>query len=198
MGPALRDLRAEGARPSERADLDGRRWPSHLACGVWARLTGSKLSLVIDAAVNYAMDEGIEARLPYTDVRLIDHILTIPWEQRDPRGHLRRTGRDALGPLLPPVFAGRVSQQSWSDVVTFNSLRAVRAVSHILEAGPWRSAPFVDRNGARQMLDEVRRKGAAAGVELCVLVPELSALEVWLRGLLEYNAAHEVEICPIA
>jgi asparagine synthase (glutamine-hydrolysing) len=163
-------------------------WPSHVACGVWARLTHPQTGAVVEGRVEYGSEEGIEVRAPFADVRLVEHVLTIPWDQREPRGHNRRTGRDALGPLLPPELARRVGQPPWTAVWLANARLAVPAVAPFIEDGPWLSAPFIDRREARAMLQEVRTLGPAAAGESCQMVPEMGALEAWLRGLAGFSS----------
>jgi hypothetical protein len=180
MGPALRAIYPP--RP-ERLDFPVQRWPSHVVCGVWAHATSASAAAVVDGFVDYATEEGVELRAPYADVRLVEEVLAIPWDQREPRGHHRRTGRDALGPLLPPEFSKRIAQESWTRVWVANALRAVASVGEFILCGPWLSAPFVDRGIARAMLGDVTARGETAAPESCFLILEFGALEAWLRCL---------------
>jgi asparagine synthase (glutamine-hydrolysing) len=180
LGPSL-----AGLWPPRREvlDLSGAAWHSHVACNVWARLTCAQAGYVVEGRVEPGTEEGVEVRAPFADVRLAEHMLRIPWEQREPHGHNRRTGRDALGPLLPPEFATRLGQRPWTEVWLANALATVPAVAPFIEEGPWLSAPFVDRRAARAMLDAVRAGGRAAPPESCLMVPRIGTLEAWLRSL---------------
>ncbi|MEO7799283.1 MAG: asparagine synthase-related protein [Opitutaceae bacterium] len=173
-----------------------RSWPSHLAYTLWSQLTGTKVTGVLDGIILYASEAGLEMRLPFADIRLIEHLLTVPWEQRFPHGHLRRFGRDALGALLPDLFSTRVDQGNWGPVFVANAKRAAPFMAQVLHDGPWHSAPFVDRHKVRGMFQEVSKINGAAAANTWTLVLELVALESWLRALFCYNP-REVKTCPI-
>jgi asparagine synthase (glutamine-hydrolysing) len=184
MGPALRSIYARSLR-SERRDLPATGWRSHLLYAVWARLTSPGAGRIVEAFVDYAAEEGVELRAPYADVRLTETVLRIPWQQREPRGHLRRTGRDALGPMLPPAFAKRVGQQGWTKVWAANAKRTALTIAPYIESGPWRSAEFVDRGIARSMLQGVLAGTGDDWPEAAILVTDFGALEAWLRPIFE-------------
>lgn len=184
LGPALREIYRGGAMPIDLPDVV---WPSHMVCSIWAQLTMAQATAVIESVVEHALDDGIELRAPCADIRLIEHVLRIPWHQREPRGHFRRTARDALGSLLPPEFAARRGQQPWTAVWHANARRTVSGIAPIIERGGWRSAPFIDRGIARAMLRVAIAGGGASVPETCLLVSEFGALEAWLRELLLYN-----------
>jgi asparagine synthase (glutamine-hydrolysing) len=180
LGPELRSLYAHTRGP----ELDVA-WPgsSHLQLVAWTRLAGPGVGRLVAAFVDYAADEGVELRAPYADVRLVEAVLRIPWRQREPRGHYRRTGRDALGPMLPPEFAQRFGQQSWSDVWAANARRTTLTIAPLIQAGPWRSAPYVDRGIARAMLQDVLAGRDRDRPQVPMLVADFGALEAWLRQL---------------
>lgn len=181
LGPALRHLRPA---PSPRFDIRRVEWPSHLLCSIWARLTDPRSCLVVESTVEYGSEEGIEVRAPHADIRLVEYVLTIPWEQREPLGHFRRTGRDALGPLLPPEFSTRVGQKPWTSVWRATARRATQALVPFIDTGPWLSAPYVDRGIARGMLRDVVARGVDSAPQNWLHVLEFGTLEAWLRGLL--------------
>jgi hypothetical protein len=183
FGPAFLNIYASGLRPAPRQMPDAR-WPAHVTSGVWSQLTHPTVALILETANEEGLEYGVEVRTPFTDVRLIEHMLMIPWAQRAPRGHYRRTGRDALGPLLPPEFAGRTGQEPWTDVWRATARKTARATAPFLVEGPWLSAPFVDRAVAKAMLRDVLTRGPDAHPEAALLVADFAALEAWLRQLL--------------
>jgi asparagine synthase (glutamine-hydrolysing) len=178
LGPELRSIYGRRRLPEMEAGND---WPSHLVRGVWTRLTGAGAGRLVEAFVEYATDEGVELRAPYADVRLAEAVLRIPWRQRAPQGHYRRTGRDALGPTLPPVFAQRIAQQSWVEVWAANARRSARNVAPLIQGGPWVSAPYVDRGIARAMLQDVLAGQDRDRPQVPILVLDFGMLEAWLR-----------------
>lgn len=161
--------------------------PSHVAYTLWSQLTGTRVTEVLDSIILYASEAGLEMRLPFADVRLVEHVLTVPWEQRIPHGHLRRFGRDALGPLLPSLFSTRAGQGDWGPVFVANARRAAAFMRQVLDDGLWHSAPYVDRHNARGMFRELTKNNGAAAPNTWTLLLELVGLECWLRGLFCYN-----------
>lgn len=180
LGPALRSIYSSTAKRDDRGTPD---WPSHLLCGVWGALTHPRSSRVVDAFVEYASEQGVELRAPYADVRLAEAVLSIPWRQREPHGHHRRLGRDALGPTLPPEFSKRIGQASWTSAWAATARRTAMTIAPLIQRGPWRSAAFVDRGIARAMLEDVLSRQDPDRPEVAILVTDFGALEAWLRQL---------------
>jgi hypothetical protein len=168
-------------------------WPSHMQLNLWARVTGPRFAGGVAGNALYAAESGVEARMPYADVRLIEHVLTIPWEQRLPAGHLRRTGRDALGGLLPAAFRTRIGQGSWSEIWERNAQAASGLITHILEEGPWLSAPFVNRALATEILHRAVGQGPDVEQRRWTLLLDFATVESWLRRLICYNPPREVD-----
>jgi asparagine synthase (glutamine-hydrolysing) len=181
LGPAVRD-RSKSAVPVRLGAAEPMASPFHLQTSVWAKLTHPAGGMAVDAMVEYGTDVGVEVRMPYTDVRLIEQVLSMPWWQRDPKGHYRRTGRDALGPLLPRVFVDRVGQRPATDVWHATALRRAASTAALIETTPWLSAPYVDQGIARAMLRDVLTEARRGTPENAILVGEFAALEAWLRG----------------
>jgi hypothetical protein len=178
MGPAL--LEIVGAVERRRnADVRGLR--SHMLHSIWTRMIGPASATSIAGFVEYSAQEGLELRAPFADVRLAELVLRIPWWQREPQGHLRRTGREALGPLLPAEFATRLRQASWTEVWTANARRQLSGLAHFIERGPWLSTPFVDRGVARAMLRGALAGSPAQTAETYRLVLDFASLEAWLQ-----------------
>ena len=192
FGPRLRELPVS---PSEALDLADTAWPSHVALDLWFRITGPQVGAVINSVVHYGWDHGIEVRLPFADVRIVEHLLSFPWEQRIPKGYLRRTGRDALGRILPPEFALRRNQGPWTEVWEASARRALPVIADVIEHGPWHSAGFVNRLAAQTMLRDAIGHGTPSEPTTWTLLLNLAALESWLRRLFCYNAPREVETC---
>jgi hypothetical protein len=132
----------------------------------------------------YGMDAGLEVRSPHADIRLIECVLRLPWRQREPRGHYRRTGRDALGSLLPDEFLHRVGQAPWTRVWQTTAMRALPGIASFIREGPWFSAPFVDRGIAKAKLQALVVGGFGSSFDEHFLVIQFGALEAWLRDLL--------------
>ena len=133
MGP---ELRARFPPPPEELVLPEAEWPSHLACELWAQMTGPRVGAAVTATAAYGADDGIEVRVPYLDVRLVEKVLTTPWEARLPRrGDSRRLNRDVLESLLPEEFLQRREQGSWMPVWRLGAKRMLPAVERIITDG---------------------------------------------------------------
>ena len=185
MGPRLREIYPLAAEP---ADLLSLRWPSHLLASIWARLTSPLTGAHIERMTDYGREDGVEVRLPHADVRLIECIMAVPWRQRDPKGHNRRTGREALGTLLPPEFASRRIQKPWTDVWNATSRRRAHGLAPFFRAGRWASAPFVDRGIARAMFATALTGVANTPPGSLSTILAFGGLETWLCQLFRYNS----------
>jgi asparagine synthase (glutamine-hydrolysing) len=178
LGPRLRPLWPLSEAPRQVATT------SHLRWTVWQHITGAHIASIIDACTLYAANDGVEVRLPFADVRLVERILAIPWHQRLPNGRMRRLRCDALDPILPPEFARRSGQGSWS-AAWVQSARAMLPRLHDLIGGRrWLSAPYVEQRPAREMLRRVTDMGDRADATLWFLVASFGTLEAWLRAVL--------------
>jgi asparagine synthase (glutamine-hydrolysing) len=183
LGPALRAIYSTVVAAPARANPGITDPSSHLRGELWAQLTSPGATRIVESFVDYAMDDGIELRAPYADVRLVEAVLSIPWRQREPRGHHRRTGRDALGALLPREFLARIGQPPWTEVWAANARRTASMVAPIINQGPWLSGPFVDRGIARAMLRDVLDGAGMERPWAAISVADFGALEAWIRQL---------------
>lgn len=194
MGP---ELRARYPMPPEQFDLPEVDWPSHLACELWARMTGPRTGAVVATTVAYGAEDGVEIRLPYLDVRLAQKLLTVPWQARLPRGgDYRRLNREVFGTLLPGEFAERVDQGSWKPVWVLGARRMLPAVEKMLSDGVWLSAPYVDLREARAMLAEIMARGESIEPRKVLLVSRFGVLEAWLRHVFRYDTRRKERVCP--
>ncbi|HVT09700.1 MAG TPA: asparagine synthase-related protein [Polyangia bacterium] len=172
MGPRLRER-----YPLPPEQLDTPAGHSHLVTEAWARLTSASVAATLVSTAQRAARAGLEGRLPFLDVDLVERILAVPWDHRYPHGNPRRLGRDALGELLPPEFEARRDQGSWSPVFEQNARKARPEVRRLVEDGDWLSEPFVLRSAVISLLDRAER--GASGADRLLL--EFGILESWLR-----------------
>jgi asparagine synthase (glutamine-hydrolysing) len=185
FGPRLRGAHS---RAPKALDTLGRELPSHLACELWARVTSAQASICIDAPVQTGANVGLEVRMPYADVRLVEDVFRIPGAQRSNRGSVWALRDDALGGLMPPEFRKRASQPSWEPTFARAARRAFPRVAQLLREGDWLSAPYSDRREVARWLAELTQKGEQAPARDCVTVADVGAVEAWLRRLLRYDA----------
>lgn len=184
LGPRLR---ACYPLPLEDLEIVGGLGLSHLSCESWARITSPQFAMAVDSAVVRGTLEGVEVRAPFLDFRLIEQILSVPWPDRVPRGDFRRLGRDAIGHRLPAVFSEREDQGSWSSVWAASARHLFPATRRMLTDGVWLSAPYIEHDCARQMLNATEAAGPRADHNTSILVSEFGVLEAWLRKVFGYD-----------
>lgn len=185
LGPRLRELYSTAPKA---LDTVGRDWSSHLACELWARVTSAQVSVCIDAPVQSAADAGLEVRMPYADVRLIERVFQIPAGQRGGRHGAWALRHDTLGGIMPGEFRARRAQPSWEPTFARAARRAFPRVAALLHEGDWLSAPYCDRDQVASWLEDVTRQGERAPARDCITLADLGAVEAWLRRLMRYDA----------
>ncbi|HVX95191.1 MAG TPA: asparagine synthase-related protein [Polyangia bacterium] len=179
-GPALR---ASWPPPPENLELIRRAWPSHVASELWARVTRPHVAGIIHHTSLYGAHEGLEVRLPYLDVRVVELFLSVPWHDRIPHGNLRRLAHDALTDYLPPELLLRRGQGSWRSVWSRNFRGVVPSIEALMRSGDWLAAPYVDRGGARQLVDRVAKSSPDDLSDEVITLLRIGSLEAWLRAL---------------
>jgi asparagine synthase (glutamine-hydrolysing) len=179
--------------PPEDLEIPSDHWTSHLGCELWARITSPQFAAAVDSAVMKGTLEGVEVRAPFADVRLIEHIFSVPWYDRIPNGDRRRLAREALRNLLPPEFETRTEQGSWTGVWAATARHLFPSARRMMGDGVWQSRPYVDLHNARQMLENAAHAGEKADKLTCILVGEFAVLEAWLRHIFRYDARTEVD-----
>jgi asparagine synthase (glutamine-hydrolysing) len=183
VGP---ELRANWRPSTEDLELSDLPWRSHVACDLWSRITRPQVSCLIDSLVLRATNEGLEYRLPYLDPRLIEHLLSVPWDQRFPHVDPRRMARDSLGTLMPRELFHRKGQGSWQAIWAQNCRAMLPATKTLLESESWHSAPYIDLGAARQLVDRVGSLGNAGDPADAIEAANIGAFETWLRAILGY------------
>lgn len=186
FGPRLREIYSTAPDTLGTIEHD---WRSHVACELWARVTSAQVSACIDGPVQAAASDGLELRMPYGDVRLIECALKIPTAQRIRNGGSWALRHDALGGLMPDEFRTRQGQPSWEPMFARAARHAFPRVSALLSDGDWLSSPFCDRAEVGRWLAALTRAGEKASARDCITVADLGAVEAWLRRLLRYDTA---------
>jgi asparagine synthase (glutamine-hydrolysing) len=184
LGPELRSIYP--GQPDSRDGLEGYPWRSYVQRDLWRVLNDPRVSECIDVISAQAAHAGLEARMPYVDVRLIELVLSIPVELRRPGGDMRRLQRDALSKLLPPEIAARPGQVPFDTVWTENTRLLLPCVRALVEEGEWLSAPFVSRREAANMLATEEARGEMGPWRAMYLVASIGIAEAWTREVLRF------------
>jgi hypothetical protein len=186
FGPRLREIYSTAPKALDTLD---RGWPSHLACDLWARVTSAQANGCVDAPVQGAANVGLEVRMPYSDVRLIESVMRIPATQRIDRRGLWALRYDVFGDILPSELRARRSQPSWEPTFGRAARHALPRVAELLRQGDWLSAPYTDRAEITRWLSDLTRRGEDAPDKDCIAIADVGAVEAWLRRLMRYDAA---------
>ncbi len=191
------ELQARYPPPPEELNLPDLAWPSHLACELWAQMTGPRVGAAITAAAAYGAEDGIEVRVPYLDVRLVEKVLATPWQARLPReGDHRRLHRDVLESMLPEEFAQRRAQGSWMPVWRRSAKAMLPAVEKkLISDGEWLSAPYLDISQVRAMLAEAIARPDSIESRKLVRVAGFGGVGAWLRRVFRYDSAPSSLVC---
>jgi asparagine synthase (glutamine-hydrolysing) len=173
----------------DEADRTDHKFRSHVQRELWRFLQAPQSGVFIEFFVLAAREAGLEIRMPFLDVRLAEFILAIPWEQRLPRGDMRRLQRDGVRAFLPPRVLHNpkvVGGSAWARHAE-TSLPRVREVLH---DRTWVCGRFVNQSAAQGLVSEI------AGSQPPALRSRnlrqawaIASFEVWLRTVRGYTAA---------
>ena len=118
-----------------------------------------KLDTLLDRMDRTSMAWGLEARVPFADHRIVEHVYNVPWSMKYENGMEKKLLRDACKDLLPPQLLYRKKSpypKTYSPV--YEALLAERFEQ--LLANP--QAPvhrFMDRKKAAQFLAQPKDYG---------------------------------------
>ncbi|HZO16394.1 MAG TPA: asparagine synthase-related protein [Polyangiaceae bacterium] len=158
----------ETARDARSYPTESQRW--HVE-----RLThGLDVLLGLSRIGRLGAARGIEFRHPFFDVRVIEHLLALPDEQRAAWTFNKPVLRRALGPDLPPAIHERRVQQNTASYYEQAFLKDHGpAVRQLLLGGRLEADGIVDGSEVRRMLE--------TPVEFVHQLHTMVSLELWLR-----------------
>jgi asparagine synthase (glutamine-hydrolysing) len=208
-GGGFADAEANLAEMARQSALDGRgaafrQWWNGERAGL---LTDDALSIVDDpydlfVAWKYrdiqqyntwhedrtAAGNGVEARVPFLDHRLIELTASIPVRQRERLLWDKHIVREALRGLLPPEVVARPKVPffySGGERYAYRTFVAMLADGQLLDQALSTGAArrYLDPDGLRGALATLRRDPAAGGVEVLLRLVSLGLLESMVRDL---------------
>jgi hypothetical protein len=147
----------------------------------------------LDRTAAYGADQGIEFRYPFLDSRLVNFMLSVPFEHRLAGTCSRWLHRQALRPILPPAIADRMSKPGFSRAVIEWGRRSRPAIEEVLQGSEWLSDRFVDRDQVRRLLArlDVQPASAVEAWDGWRDVRSIVNIEVWRRTVLGYPVNQE-------
>ena len=162
---------------------------SHVQRGLLAALGSPQLHQSIDATVLTGIEQDVEVRMPYLDVRLVEFTMKIPWELRVPRGYSRRTQRDGVAPFVPASVREH-PKITMDAVIGFRARATVVQLREILFDSRWASEGLINQNEARKAFDELRREDPSfRRWRGWSQLARIANLEAWLRAVMRYSFA---------
>lgn len=134
-----RDLaRAIGLRERLREPRHRLAFPSHAQAESYLAVTSPYFLLKLEVDERFTARWGTEARYPFLDSRLVEFVLSIPWERRTRDGERKRILRAALPEGVPAAVRRRRGKGDWTRLTDRQLLALCRRE---------RPAPLANRSG---------------------------------------------------
>jgi len=144
-------------------------------------LTHPNISAALERYHRVAASQGIEARHPFMDRRLVEFCLALPWNQKVRGGWSKFVVRRACGGLLPDDVSWRPGR--WVHLGPQFLAAAVASAGPFLSretAGGFEDlAPYADRGRVRRLLAAFRRGGDPS---IADAVWQAAVLNCWVRN----------------
>ncbi|MGH7603745.1 MAG: asparagine synthetase B family protein [Gemmatimonadaceae bacterium] len=151
-------------------------------------LTQPHFDRVVSTTAGFALEEGVEIRMPLLDRRLIDFAMTRPWWERRSAGEDKHLVRHAMKDLLPPeVLAPRPFKTGSLGGYFARALRRVLPeLVHLAEAPLLAEFGIVDAHRFRNAVS-VCSRGQYQDDQLAVRLLATLQAELWLRGQVQHE-----------
>jgi asparagine synthase (glutamine-hydrolysing) len=166
--------------------LAGDSWLSHTQQCTWDILTGSIYGMwVVEWQELWMARRGLSRRSPFFDLRLVDFVLAVPFEQRLPGGKWKRLLRKAMAGLLPDQLAHREGVTVFTSNVKLQFRRHLPFLQDIISDGAeWLSGPYVNQDEAKKLLQDLASEEASKiDWRETLALWNIATLELWLRDL---------------
>ncbi len=138
-----------------------------------------------------AAEQGYLPSHPFLDRALVELVLSIPFEQRIPRGRWKHLVRGGLADELPAAVRERREKtvfDSFDRLLVAREWRRIR--DRLFDGGEWRAAPWVGRRAAEELCERCRPP-REPGPQLRHELWRVTTFELWLRQLGRYNRQEE-------
>jgi len=157
----------------------------------WRAISSGPHALSMMYLQHYAVRRDIDIRFPFLDLDLVSLALSVPARYWPPPWPCERLHRGILGDLLPTAVFERRTKANFQAALDLRVRRHLPGIRDLVMVGPWLCEEFVDRGGARRLLEMVE-KGDANDLGQIHGLWAVATLEAWMRGILGYAPArHE-------
>jgi asparagine synthase (glutamine-hydrolysing) len=155
----------------------------------WRSLTSGMHSSVLAVLQQHAIREGVEYRFPFLDIDLVSLALSIPARHWPPPWPFERLQREVFRDRLPAEIVARRSKGNFEPALELRVRRHLPTIRDLIDSGPWMSAPFVDRTGARRLLQDFL--GETPALTVIYGLWAVVTLEAWMRALSRLDSQPE-------
>lgn len=170
---------------TQRGEFDTFSFCSRMQREIWEPYGGCRAFSGFDARSFVAREFGIDVRAPYLDVRLINFVLSIPWQFRKPNGDMRRLQRDAVQKVLPRSVLSPVGKTLFGEAHCHQVRLNWDLMRRIIHGKQWLSRPYVSQKAAQSLMVETRSLDPNfRHSNSWRPVGRIAALETWLRHTL--------------
>jgi len=160
---------------------------------MWRSLTSGPHALVMAFSQHHAIRSGLDLRFPFLDLDLVSVALSLPSRFWPPAWPYERLHREILRDLLPAEIVQRRSKAKFSPAVALRVRRHLPIIRELFSGAGWKSARFVERQAAQQLLDDFV-SGKTTIFSVTYAVWAIATLEAWLRAISEYPTSRPLEV----
>ncbi len=114
------------------------RFPSFAQADTYLSTSSPYYFLKLEVEERYAASNGMEGRYPFLDSRLVEFVLSIPWDRRTRNGERKRILRSAMYGIVPETIRLRRGKGDWTDPMD-------RSLTVLCRLNP--PAPLENRSG---------------------------------------------------
>lgn len=134
------------------------RFPSFAQADTYLAVTSPYYLLKLEVDERTTARYGTEARYPFLDSRLVEFILSIPWERRTRNGERKRILRSAMQGIVPESIRLRQGKGDWTESMDKSLIALCRRDPPVpLENRSGRMGHYLDLTGAEELVTRFLR-----------------------------------------
>jgi len=158
------------------------RFPSFCQADTYLSVTSPYYLLKLEVDERFAAWHGTEVRYPFLDSRVVEFILSIPWDRRSRNGERKRILRAAMHGIVPEAIRSRRGKGDWTASTDRNLIALCRLDPPApLENRSGRMARYLDLRAAEGLVARYLRGAGDLRWEVWFLI----ALDRWFERFWE-------------
>jgi asparagine synthase (glutamine-hydrolysing) len=178
-----------GSRPPERVVAEALRplreaWPAadFASRVVYLDLKVRLAELLLMRIDKVTMAQGVEARVPFLDHRLVEYLLTVPWQWKLRRWRPKHLLKEAVAGLLPANIIDRPKMAFAAPVAEWLRQGLAPFADRVIFGSRLRERGLFRYDRVRQLLDDHVAGRADHGVRLWTLMNLSGWYDRWIAG----------------